>query len=111
MSDLSDKVKDQVEQLVKASRGLAIKLKEESNKQYQELVELGEKSQDDEDKLVIQFRKFLEESFKDIKGSSKQVRLASLGLATRVRDNSESIFNELVELGTPEEKEEEATAN
>lgn len=117
MSEINDKIKEQVEkindsveQVVKAGKGLAIKIKEESNKQYNELVELGEKTEDSEEKLISQFREFLETTLKDYKGSSKQVVLAGRGLATRVKDNSESFFNELVELGTTEEAEETAAS-
>lgn len=118
MSEINDKIKEQVEkfndtieQVVKAGKGLAVKIKEESNKQYSELVELGEKTEESEEKLIKQFREFLETTLKDYKGSSKKVTLASKGLATRVKDNSENFFNELVELGTTEEEVAEETAS
>ena len=104
MSDINETITDTLEQIKKASLGLAVKVREESSKQYNELVALGAKEESAEENLVQQFRTFMEESFKDIKGTGNQVKLAGLGFAARVRDDSQSVFNELVELGTKEEK-------
>lgn len=107
MSEFSDRMKDQlqqfnnsIDQIVNASRGLYIKLKEESNKQFDELVKAGEAQQTAEASLLDQLRKDLVSPFDDVQGSLNQLRNASLGLAVKTRDAGEQYFNELVELGS-----------
>jgi len=96
-------ITDTIEQVIKAGKGLVAKLREEGSKQYQELVALGEKteasSKESNETMVAQLREFVEATLSDLKGSSKQVQLASIGLASRVKDESQTIFKELVELG------------
>ena len=111
MSELSDRVKKQVDQfnssidqIINASRGLYIKIKEESNKQFDELVKTGEAQKTTEESLFGQLRKDITHPFEDVKGSLDQLKNASLGLVFKARESSEHYFNELVELGTSKEK-------
>ncbi len=111
MSEFSDRIKEQLEQfsssvdqIINASRGLYIKLKEESNKQFDELVKAGEAQQASEESLLVLLRKDIASPFDDVKGSLTQLRSASLGFIFKTREAGEQYFNELVELGTPKEE-------
>lgn len=111
MSEFSDRVKEQLElfnssidQVINASRGLYIKIKEESNKQFDELVKAGEAQKAADDSLLDQLRKDITHPFEDVKGSLEQIKSASLGLAFKAREAGEQYFNELVKLGTNKEK-------
>ncbi|HEX4939278.1 MAG TPA: hypothetical protein VFX11_11430, partial [Candidatus Kapabacteria bacterium] len=64
MSEFSDRVKGQLEQfnnsidqIINASRGLYFKIKEESNKQFDELVKTGEAQKTAEESLLTQLKK------------------------------------------------------
>lgn len=99
MSEFSDKIKDQLEKaneqfekVLTAGRGLLVKVREESDKQYKELVQLGETK--GEENLLDEYKSFVTESIK-----AEQLKLASVGLFTKVKSDGESFFNELVELG------------
>ncbi len=107
MSEITDRVKEQLEQLnssadqiLSASRGLYVKIKEESNKQFEELVKTGE-AQTSEDKPLIEVIKtdFMA-PFSDIKSTLAQLKSASLGLVVKARQSGETLFSELVELGS-----------
>ena len=111
MSEFSDRIKEQLEQfnssvdqVINASRGLYIKIKEESNKQFDELVKTGEAQKSADANLLDQLRKDITSPFEDVKGSLNQLRSASLGLLVKTREAGEQYFNELVELGTPKEE-------
>ena len=111
MSEFSDRVKEQLElfnssidQVINASRGLYIKIREESNKQFDELVKTGEAQKTADDSLLDQLRKDITHPFEDVKGSLEQIKSASLGLVFKAREAGEQYFNELVKLGTDKEK-------
>lgn len=106
MSEIANRMKEQLEQftssidqIINASRGLYLKIRKESNKQFEELVKAGE-SQTAEASLLEQLRKDITSPFEDVKGSLGQLRHASVGLVVKVRESGEQYFNELVELGT-----------
>ena len=111
MSEFTDRLKGQVEQfnnsidqIINASRGLYIKLKEESNKQFDEWVKTGEAQKLADESLLSQIRKDIASPFDDVKGSLDHLRSASLGLVIKAREAGEQYFNELVELGTAKEQ-------
>lgn len=111
MSEFSDRVKGQldqfnssIDQIINASRGLYLKIKEESNKQFDELVKAGEAQKTAEESLLDQLKKDITTPFEDVKGSLDQLKNASLGLVVKAREAGEQYFNELVELGTTKEK-------
>lgn len=113
MSEISDRVKEQLEQfnskleqVVTASRGLYLKVKEESNKQFKELVEAGQTQ--DTDAFLSQLRKDVTTPFEDVKSSIEQLKNASFGLLIKARENSDKVFTELVELGQTKKSEEVA---
>lgn len=113
MSELADRMKDQlqqfnnsIDQLINASRGLYIKLKEAGNKQFDELVKTGE-AQKAETSFLEQLRKDLSSPFEDVQSSLNQLRTASVGLFVKTRQAGEQYFNELVKLGS--QKTEEVT--
>lgn len=114
MSDITDKVKEQVEkangnfsEIITAGRGLLVKLKDESNKQYKELVQLGEKTTEEEDSLFKDFLEMFESPFKDVKGTTSAWKFASLGLLLKMKSDGQAFYNELVELGKTDSKTDE----
>ncbi len=118
MSELSDRVKDQLEQfnssvdqVINASRGLYLKIKEESNKQFDELVKTGE-AQTAEESFLKQLKEDITSPFDDVKSTVDQLKNAYIGLVVKTMDSSEKIFEELVELGASknEKKEEKVKA-
>ena len=115
MSEFSDRVKTQmdqfnssVEQFINASRGLYVKIKEESNKQFDELVKAGEAQLQAEESFLDQLKKDIVTPFEDVKSTLDQLKNASVGLVVKARNSGESYFDELVELGNS--KVEEVTA-
>ena len=115
MSEFSDRVKAQmdqfnssVEQFINASRGLYVKIKEESNKQFDELVKAGEAQLQAEESFLDQLKKDIVTPFEDVKSTLDQLKNASVGLVVKARNSGESYFDELVELGNS--KVEEVTA-
>jgi len=111
MSEFSDRVKGQLEQfnnsidqIINASRGLYFKIKEESNKQFDELVKTGEAQKTAEESLLTQLKKDITSPFEDVKGSLEQLKSASLGLVVKAREAGEQYFNELVERGSHKEQ-------
>ena len=111
MSEISDRVKEQldlfnnsIDQIINASRGLYIKIKEESNKQFDELVKAGEAQKTTEESLLDQLRKDITHPFEDVKGSLTQLKSASMGLVFKAREAGEQYFSELVELGAQKDK-------
>ena len=106
MSEFSDRVKAQmdqfnssVEQFLNASRGLYVKIKEESNKQFDELVKAGEAQLQAEESFLEQLKKDLATPFEDVKSTLDQLKNASVGLVVKARKGGENYFDELVELG------------
>ncbi|MEE2731551.1 MAG: hypothetical protein VYA55_12085 [Pseudomonadota bacterium] len=106
MSEFSDRVKAQmdqfnssVEQFINASRGLYVKIKEESNKQFDELVKAGEAQLQAEESFLDQLKKDIVTPFEDVKSTLDQLKNASVGLVVKARNNGETYFDELVELG------------
>jgi len=105
MSEFSDRVKAQLEQFnssvdqfINASRGLYTKIKEEGNKQFDELVKVGE--QQAEQSFLVQLKNDIVAPFDDVKGTLNQLKNASVGLAVKARNSGETYFDELVSLGT-----------
>ena len=89
MTEISDRVKEQLEQfnttldqVINASRGLYLLIKEESNKQFSGLVEAGEAQKaaeaDGAESLLAQLTKDVSGQFDDVKGSISSIRSASL---------------------------------
>jgi DNA anti-recombination protein RmuC len=106
MSEFSDRVKAQldqfntsVDQIINASRGLYVKIKEESNKQFDELVKTGEQQLQAEESFLNQLKKDISTPFEDVKSTLDQIKNASVGLVVKARESSETYFDELVELG------------
>jgi transcriptional regulator of heat shock response len=106
MSEFSDRVKAQmdqfnssVEQFLNASRGLYVKIKEESNKQVDELVKAGEAQLQAEESFLEQLKKDIATPFEDVKSTLDQLKNASVGLVVKARKGGENYFDELVELG------------
>ncbi|MBA56011.1 MAG: hypothetical protein CMK89_16280 [Pseudomonadales bacterium] len=106
MSEFSDRVKAQmdqfnssVEQFLNASRGLYVKIKEESNKQFDELVKAGEAQLQAEESFLEQLKKDIATPFEDVKSTLDQLKNASVGLVVKARKGGENYFDELVELG------------
>ena len=119
MAEISDRVKEQLEQfnttidqVINASRGLYLLIKEESNKQFNDLVEAGEAQKAAEaegaESLLAQLTKDVSEQFDDVKGSISSLRSASLGFIAKAKESSEQTFSDLVEKGQPEETAEAA---
>lgn len=111
MTELKDRVKDQldqfnssIDQLVSASKGLYLKAVEEGNKQFKELVDAGVAQSESGEDLLAQIRNDVTGPFEDLKGSLEQIKNASLGLVVKARTSGEGYFNELVELGQKEEE-------
>ncbi len=106
MSELTDRVKEQlstlnssVDQLVSASRGLYFKIKEESNKQFEELVKTGEAQKSAETTFLKQVKEDFVAPFQDPKSSLDQMKSASVGFYVKTKGQTEKFFDELVELG------------
>ena len=115
MSEFSERVKDQVDQIdssvdqvVTASRGLYVKLKEESNKQFDELVKVGKEQADAEESFMEQLKKDIKAPFDDVKSSLDQVKTASVGLIVKAVNSGEQLFDELVKLGNSKLEESKA---
>lgn len=113
MSEISDRLKEQLEQvnatleqIATASKGLYLKVKEESNKQFKELVEAGQTQ--DTDAFLNQLRKDVTTPFEDVKSSIEQLKNASFGLLIKARESSDKVFTELVELGQAKKTDEVA---
>lgn len=107
MSEFSDRVKDQLEQLntsvdqvINASRGLYVKIREESNKQFEELVKAGEEQAAAEESFLEQLKQDITTPFDDMKSTVGQIRHAYMGLVVKAYNSGEQMFDELVELGT-----------
>ena len=114
MTELKDRVKDQldqfnstIDQILNASKGLYLKAVEEGNKQFKELVDTGVAQSESGEDIISQIRNDVTGPFEDIKGSIEQIKNASVGLVVKARSSSEEYFSELVELGQKEETEEE----
>jgi len=116
MSEITDRIKEQfeelsgkVEQAVSAARGLVVKVKEDANSRFDELVAAGEAQAaaeaEGQDTIIEQIKTEVKEQLEDVKGSFDQLKSASLGLAVKAKEESNKYFNELVELGTKEEAE------
>lgn len=110
MTELKDRVKDQldqfnssIEQLVNASKGLYLKAVEEGNKQFQDLVDTGVAQSESGEDLLEQIRSDVTGPFEDVKSSIEQIKNASVGLVVKARSSGEEYFNELVELGQKDE--------
>ncbi len=113
MSEISDRLKEQLEQvnatleqIATASKGLYLKVKEEGNKQFKELIEAGQTQ--DTEAFLSQLKKDVTTPFEDVKTSIEQLKSASLGLLVKARSNSDKVFTELVELGQTKKTEEVA---
>lgn len=109
MNEISGLVKEQLEQfnatleqVINASRGLYLKVKEEGNKQIKGLIEVGQTQ--DGDAFLSQLKKDVATPFEDVKGSIEQIKNASFGLLVKARESSDKVFTELVELGQKKEE-------
>lgn len=107
---LSGKVKEQWEQiegsanqLSKAGRGLVVKVSKEAEKTFSELVEVGEKQKTQDVSIIEQVKTSFNGQFESVSGSVEHLKLATLGLFTKLRESSEKSFKELVELGEDRE--------
>ncbi len=76
-----------------------MKLSSEVEKQFGHLVKTGEAQKEEGRTIIEQVKNSFDGQFEDVKGSVDQVKLASLGLLTKVRESGEKVFKELVELG------------
>lgn len=99
----SDKINDQykqfnknLEKVAKASKGLFARLKSTGEKQFDELVKAGEKTDAD---LLEQVKDTVTQPFTDIRGSVTKAKFASVGLLLRVKENGNRYFDELVNEG------------
>jgi len=108
MSDFTKKVSDKVtaqyeqlsgnlEKVAKAGKGLYLRLRDEGTKQFNDLVATGEKAEESEESIIEQVKSTITEQLGDVKGTAQKARLATLGLATKVRKNGGKVFQELVE--------------
>jgi polyhydroxyalkanoate synthesis regulator phasin len=102
MSQISDKVKDQVESMTKqinrleaAGRGLLLKVSEESSRQFEQLAKEGEAQLESGNTLSQQLKNTVQ-----VEGGVKQVaqtlKLAALGLVTKAKSETQNIIDELV---------------
>lgn len=116
MTEIKDRVKEQLEQfnttvdqVVNASRGLYLLIKEEGNKQFNEFVVAGEAQKAAEaegaDTIMSQLSKDVSGQLEDVKSSLTVIRNASRGLLVKAIESSEQTFNELAEKGQPVETE------
>lgn len=99
----SEKLNDQyrqinrsLEKVNKAGKGLFIRIKDTSTKQFNELVKTGEKTDSD---LLDQVKETVRQPFTDIRGSVNKAKFASLGLLVKVRENGNRYFDQLVTEG------------
>ncbi|MES2662955.1 MAG: hypothetical protein V4629_06600 [Pseudomonadota bacterium] len=99
LSSQYEQLNDNWEKIVKASRGLAFRVKSQSEKQLKELIEAGEKIESSNKSILEEIRASVSAPLTDVKGSANKARLATLGLLSRVIENGERYFGELVELG------------
>ena len=110
MTGIKDRVKEQfnssIEQVVSASRGLYIKIKEEGTKQFNDLVSAGEAQKAAEaegaNSVIAQLTSDVKVQLGDVKGSLKQIKTASLGLIVKTKESSDKVFGELVDRGQKE---------
>ena len=79
MNEISGIVKEQLEQfnttleqVINASRGLYLKVKEEGNKQLKDLIEAGQAQEPEA--FLSQLRKDVATPFEDVKGSIEQLK-------------------------------------
>ena len=107
MSEFSDRVKEQMEQLnssvdqVKSAyRGLYVKIKEEGNKQFDELVKTGKAQAEAEESFLTQLKTDISAPFDDVKSTMDQLKNAYVGFVVKAVNSSEQVFDELVELGS-----------
>lgn len=91
MSELSEK-------LVSASRGLLVKLKEESNHRFSDLVSAGET--ESETPVLSQLKADLQASLEDRAHTAEQLKKASVGLVIKLKNTGTDYFEELVKLGS-----------
>ena len=76
-----------------------MKVSKEAEKQFGQLVETGETQKEQGKTIAEQLKGAFDGQFDDAKGSVDQVKLATLGLFTKMRESGEKAFKELVELG------------
>ena len=115
MSEFSDQLKNQLEQageafeqILTASRGLAVKAREQGNKTFQEWVALGEAQLEaeanGEEPLINQIGQSIKGQLEDLNHSAEQIKVASLGLVLKAKEQSNKVFSELVEAGNGDNK-------
>ena len=102
MTDIKEKVKEQldqanqsIEQITKAGRGLVIKLSDGTNKQFNELVKVGQQQEEEGKSLASQVRAAWDGQFTNKEYLGK-LKLATLGLVTKTKDGAQKMFEELL---------------
>jgi len=85
-----------LEKVAKAGKGLFALIKDASTKQFNSLVEAGEKTDED---LLDQVKETVKQPFTDIRGSVNKAKFASVGLMVKVKEESNKYFDELVTQG------------
>lgn len=90
-----------LDKVAKAGRGLFALIKDSGTKQFNELVEAGEKNDED---LFEQVKTTVRQPFTDIRGSVNKAKYASVGLFARVKESGNKYFDELVSEGEKMEK-------
>ena len=90
-----------LDKVAKAGRGLFALIKDSGTKQFNELVEAGEKS---DENLFEQVKTTVSQPFADVRGSVNKAKFASVGLFARVKESSNKYFDELVTEGEKIEK-------
>jgi polyhydroxyalkanoate synthesis regulator phasin len=116
MADIKEKVKEQldqanqsIEQIAKAGRGLVIKLSDGTNKQFNDLIKVGQQQEEEGKTIVSQVRSTWEGQLSGKEYVGK-VKLAALGLVTKTKDGAQRLFDELVQLGENQKSEPVAAA-
>ena len=113
MSELTDRIKSQleqaneaVEQVKTASRGLVVKAIDRSTKAFRELIELGEAQLEAEanggDSLASQLSTGFRAQLEDLSASAEQVKVASIGLVIKTKAQGTKVFSDLIEAGNTE---------
>ena len=102
MSQITDKVKEQLDELTKqlnrvdaAGRGLIVKVSEEGSRQLEELAKEGETQLESGNTLTEQVKSIVKYNG-DAKELVGTLKLAALGLYEKVRSESKKIIDDLV---------------
>jgi len=104
----SDKLSGQYKQLnknldkmAKAGKGLFARAKKAGTRQFNDLVEVGEKTDSD---ILNEVKNTVKQPFNDIRGSVNKAKFASVGLFVLAKENGNRYFDELVNEGEKSER-------